>query len=98
MPRSQNAHAIVNAGFLYKLSKSYTVSEARVVFGGLSSSFVHAAATERFLEGKKLFTNGTLYAAIKILESELVVTENPPEPSVVYRKNLAIALFYKVSN
>ncbi|XP_073945872.1 xanthine dehydrogenase-like isoform X2 [Choristoneura fumiferana] len=96
MPRAQNAHAIVNAGYLYKLcSLQTTVLEARIVYGGLSAHFVHAENTEKFLIRKKLFTNETLQAALKVLEQELVVTENLPEPSVKYRKNLALNLFYK---
>ncbi|XP_073945873.1 aldehyde oxidase 1-like [Choristoneura fumiferana] len=96
MKRAQNAHAIVNAGFLYKLcDRQSTVCVARIVYGGLSPQFVHAKETERYLVGRKLFTNETLQAAIRVLEHELVVVKNPPEPSVEYRKNLAINLFYK---
>lgn len=97
MKRAQNAHAIVNAGFLYKLcDHQSTVCDARIVYGGLSPQFVHAKETEKCLIGKKLFINQTLQAAVRVLEHELVVVENPPEPSVEYRKNLAINLFYKV--
>lgn len=96
MPRSQNAHAIVNIGLLFKLSLENTVREARIVFGGLSPSFNRATATEKFLVGKSLFRNRTLQAAINILKTELFVTEVPPEPSAVYRRKLALGLFYKV--
>ncbi|KAJ8719321.1 hypothetical protein PYW08_011496 [Mythimna loreyi] len=95
MPRSQNAHALVNAGFLFKLTSGNIVECATIVYGALSPKFIHASATEEFLIGKQLFTNDTLTAAIKILAAELVVQENPPEPSVEYRKNVAVALFYK---
>lgn len=97
MPRSENAHALVNAGFLYKLKTGNVVDSARIVFGALSPSFIRASATEKYLKGKKLFTNETLTAAVKILEAELVVEDNPPDPSVEYRKNCALGLFYKVS-
>ncbi|CAD0197572.1 unnamed protein product [Chrysodeixis includens] len=95
MPRSQNAHAVVNSGFLYKLTPENVVVHARIVFGGLSPSFIRASATERFLIGKHLFKNETLQAAINILKAELVVTENPPEESAAYRMKLALGLFYK---
>ncbi|XP_063385553.1 uncharacterized protein LOC134671625 [Cydia fagiglandana] len=95
MPRAQSAHAIVNAGFLYKLDSSNTVKEAKIVYGGLNPSFVHASKTEEFLKGKNLFTNKTLQEAIEILMSEVVVEENPPQASANYRKNLAVNLFYK---
>lgn len=101
MPRSENSHAFVNAGFLYNLSTDNVVKSARIVFGALSptnakSNYSRACATENFLIGKKLFTNETLTSAIKILEQELVVEYNPPDPSVEYKKNVAIGLFYKV--
>ncbi|XP_050550274.1 uncharacterized protein LOC118267951 [Spodoptera frugiperda] len=100
MPRSENSHAFVNAGFLYNLSTDNVVKSARIVFGALSptnakSNYSRACATENFLIGKKLFTNETLTSAIKILEQELVVEYNPPDPSVEYKKNVAIGLFYK---
>uniref|UniRef100_A0A2A4JUF7 FAD-binding PCMH-type domain-containing protein n=1 Tax=Heliothis virescens TaxID=7102 RepID=A0A2A4JUF7_HELVI len=95
MPRSQNAHAIVNAGFLYKLSPDNIVLQSRIAFSGLSPQFIRASATECFLLGKYLFRNDTLQAAIKVLRTEMVVTENPPEPSVDYRRQLALGLFYK---
>ncbi|KAG6465427.1 hypothetical protein O3G_MSEX015145 [Manduca sexta] len=96
MPRSQNAHAIVNAGFLYQLSIDGTVKSCRIVYGGLSPHFNRASATETHLIGKKLFTNETLQSALNILASEIIVVKNPPEPSVEYRKQLALGLFYKI--
>ncbi|KAJ2948179.1 hypothetical protein O0L34_g9987 [Tuta absoluta] len=85
MPRAQNAHAIVNAGFLYKFDTKGKVIQARIVYGGLSPTFVRATDTEAFLIGKMMFTNPTLQSAI----------ENPPEPSVQYRRQVAVNLFYK---
>ncbi|KAJ8719955.1 hypothetical protein PYW07_011998 [Mythimna separata] len=95
MPRSQNAIAVINAGFLYKLDSNNVVKCARIVFGALSPTFSRACSTEQFLKGKNLFTNLTLTSALKILEEELVVEENPPAPLVEYRKKTALALFYK---
>lgn len=95
MPRSQNAHAIVNAGFLYKLDNE-RVQLARIAYGGLSPTFNRAGATEKYLTGKELFTNDTLRLALSVLNGELSVVELPPEPSAAYRKQLAINLFYKV--
>lgn len=96
MPRAQNAHAIVNAGFLYKLQSDNTVLEARIVFGGLSPSFLRASNSENHLKGKRLFQNDTLQSALKVLNGEIVVIENLPAPSSAFRKQLALALFYKV--
>nr|XP_049700673.1 uncharacterized protein LOC110380995 [Helicoverpa armigera] len=95
MPRSQNASALINAGFMYRLNKDNTVKSAKIVFGALSPTFYRAKATEQFLVGKQLFINETLSSALKILNNELIVEDNPPAPSVEYRKKVALGLFYK---
>ncbi|KAG6462344.1 hypothetical protein O3G_MSEX013203 [Manduca sexta] len=95
MPRSQSAHAIVNAGFMYKLDGGGTIKQCRIVYGGLSPVFIKASSTKSYLIGKNLFTNETLQGALNVLEHEIVVTNSPPEPSVEYRKQLALGLFYK---
>lgn len=96
MPRSQNAHAIVNAGFNYKLDHENKVMDCRIVYGGLSPIFNRALLTEQCLVGKPLFTNETLQSALKILNEELIVTLHLPEFPVEYRRQLALNLFYKV--
>lgn len=59
MPRTQNVHAYVNAGFCFKLNKEakFTVLQTpTIVFGGISSSFV----SKIFIKSKKyvyLFKN-----------------------------------------
>ncbi|CAG9788240.1 unnamed protein product [Diatraea saccharalis] len=96
MPRAQSAHAIVNAGLLCQVQTTdNTVKEIRVVFSGLTPPYSRATKTENYLKGKPLFENDTLQGALKILDQELVATENPPAPSANYRKQLALALFYK---
>ncbi|KXJ84190.1 hypothetical protein RP20_CCG013284 [Aedes albopictus] len=96
MPRAQNAFAYMNAAFLVKFDASRTmINEARICFGNISASFTHAEQTERFLTGKTLFSNDSLQAAIKSLNDELQPDWILPESSAEYRKNLAIALFYK---
>nr|XP_049700586.1 probable aldehyde oxidase gad-3 [Helicoverpa armigera] len=97
MPRAQNAHAQVNAGFLYEFhehDKDMVVS-ARIVIGGLSGKFVHAHETEAFLHMKKIFTNEVLQQALKVLEGELIVEEIAGEMKPEYRKKCALGLFYK---
>ncbi|KAI5643278.1 molybdopterin-binding domain of aldehyde dehydrogenase domain-containing protein [Phthorimaea operculella] len=96
MPRAQNSKAMVNAGFLFKLSAlDSTVQEARIVFGNISGSFIRANKTESYLIGKNLFKNETLQSAIRTLKDELDPVEAPPEPSPEFRKQLATNLFYK---
>lgn len=97
MPRAQNAHAIVNAGFLFKLDSAKAVKSANIVYGNISPTFTKALQTEKLLVGQNLFCNETLLKALKKLEEELVPVEAQPEPSGSCRKILALGLFYKVS-
>lgn len=95
MPRAQNAHAIVNAGFLVKLNDS-VVETISIVYGNINPKFIHATETETFLVGKKLFDNSTLLGAYKTLEKEINPDHILPDPAPEFRRKLAIALFYKV--
>lgn len=55
MPRAQNAHAFVNAAFLFHLQsfgKKKAVVSCRICYGGIHPRFIHAEATEDFLTGK----------------------------------------------
>ncbi|BET01357.1 Xanthine dehydrogenase [Nesidiocoris tenuis] len=95
MPRSQNVHAYVNAGFLFKLDDSLRcVEKPRIVFGGISAEFCHASRTEEYFCGKRLMENATLEKGFGILSEELEPTEYFGK-DVNYTKNLAICLFYK---
>lgn len=94
MPRAQNSHAYVNAGFLIEFKNSI-VHTARLCFGGIAPEFVHAVATEKYLVGKKLYDNETLQTALHCLTNEMNPDWVLPDASPEYRKNLAAALFYK---
>ena len=57
MPRSSNAHAYVNAGFLalVDVENAFTITQKpTVVFGGIREDFVHANGTEEFLIGRSM--------------------------------------------
>ncbi|XP_066250858.1 xanthine dehydrogenase/oxidase-like [Euwallacea similis] len=95
MPRSQNAHAMVNAGFLFQLTNSGIVQSAQIVYGAINPNFIHAKKTESLLKGKQLFDNTTLQSAFKSLDSELQPDWILPDPTPAFRKQLAINLFYK---
>ncbi|XP_044766834.1 xanthine dehydrogenase/oxidase-like [Coccinella septempunctata] len=95
MPRAQNAHALVNAGFLFKLDSNNKVESATIVIGNINPEFIHATKTEAFLTGKELFNNETLQGAFKTLEEELKPDFVLPEPEPEFRKQLSIALFFK---
>lgn len=97
MPRAQNAHAMVNAGFLMKVNTNL-VEECRIVYGGINPKFIRARATESLLKGKRLYENATMQRVYRTLDQELIANYSPPEPKPEYRKNLAISLFYKVKH
>lgn len=98
MPRSQNAHAIVNAGFLIKFKKNDLIDKVNIVYGNITPQFIHAENTEKVLIDKDPFTEDTLQLALKNLYEEIHPDSRPPEPSPEYRKLLAVTLFYKVIN
>lgn len=99
MPRAQNAHAIVNAAFLVEFETTDTaksIVSCQICYGGINSKFIHAEATEQLLTGiVDFYTNENLDKAIKSLQSEINPAENFIDPPAEYRKNLAIALFYR---
>lgn len=98
MPRAQNAHAYVNAGFRVKLDNGkigQIVSKPTIVFGGINPDFIHATKTEEYLVGKNLYDTKVLQAALKILDGELKPNHVLPDASPAYRKTLAEGLFYK---
>ena len=98
MPRSQNAHAVVNAGFLFEFRQNSDLLErASIVYGGISETFIHASKTEEVLVGRDPFTDETLQLALETLYGEIYPVEAPPEPSAAYRKMLAVSLYYKVN-
>lgn len=96
MPRAQNAHAIMNGGFLFKLDANNKVEEVNVVYGCINANFINATRTASALKGDDLFTNDTLQKALNMLNEELRPNRNSPEPSPFCRKILALGLFYKV--
>ncbi|KAJ3639857.1 hypothetical protein Zmor_003191 [Zophobas morio] len=95
MPRAQNTHANVNAGFLFQFNTNGTLDSARIVYGNINPTFAHASETEKLLTGKNLFDNAVLQQAFASLLDELTCDLIPPDPSPEYRKQLAVALFYK---
>lgn len=92
MPRSQNAHALVNAAFLFDYdSKSHVINSCRLVFGALENlkyGYVHAAKTEQFLASKSLAAGTTISGALSVLESEL-------HGCSVFQSQLCASLIYK---
>lgn len=96
MPRAQNAHAHVNAGFLFKLDGSGKVlTTPNIIFGGIRGDFMHAKKAQDFLVNKSIFDKNVLKTAIETLDEELNPDHVLPDYSPEFRKTLAEGLFYK---
>lgn len=92
MPRAQNAHAMVNAAFLfeYQMNDSkMSVKSCRICYGGINPKFIHAEATEKLLTGiDDFYTDDILQKAIKSLQSEIQPDSILPDPPADYRQFL----------
>jgi xanthine dehydrogenase/oxidase len=97
MPRAQNAHAYVNAGFRIKCdpASSSVIGIPSCVFGGISEHKIHAQEMETFLSGRFLKDQDTLQGALAVLEKELQPSGLSVEAVPEYRRSLACSLFYK---
>lgn len=95
MTRAQNTHALVNAGFLLKLNNHGEVQFINMVYGCINGSFNHATKTERYLKDKFLFDDAVLQTAFDYLNEEIKPDYVLPDAVPEFRRQLAIALFYK---
>ncbi|XP_055326065.1 uncharacterized protein LOC129579905, partial [Sitodiplosis mosellana] len=84
MPRTQNAHAMVNAAFLLEFETKdgkSAVKSCRICYGGINPKFVHAEATEKLLTGiDDFYTEEVLQEAIKSLQNEVQPDSVLPDP------------------
>ncbi|XP_052067278.1 uncharacterized protein LOC127706662 [Mytilus californianus] len=96
--RVENSHSYINAGIRMKIAnpKVMVTEKPCMVFSGVSKDFVHAVQTETYLQGKSLEDINVIQGAIVTLASELNPDPNidAVEPSVRYRKNVAIGYLY----
>ena len=91
-PRSQNAHAYVNAAMYFVRNKdTFTVSDSRLYFGGVdcnSKVYVRAALTEAFLKNKSISDQATVTGAFEELGKDLTGCS-------AYKRDLCQSLLYK---
>ncbi|XP_015110495.1 indole-3-acetaldehyde oxidase [Diachasma alloeum] len=96
MPRAQNAHAYVNAGFLFKVDAAgKALEKPNILLGGIRPDFLHAKATEDYLNGKSVLDKDVFKQAMEALTSEVTPDHVLPDYSPEFRKTLAQGLFYK---
>ncbi|KAK7112653.1 uncharacterized protein [Littorina saxatilis] len=94
-PRSQNAHAYVNAAFKLKISSGRQIlGKPSIVIGGISKTFFHAEKTEDFLRGKEI-KDAVVKEALALLQGELKPSADPVLAPPQYRRDLAVNLLYK---
>lgn len=87
----------VIAGFLIE-TLADTIKSIRICYSGIEAAFIHATATEEYLNGKPLQSTDVLVKALSILANELSPDENASHTSKDYRKALALALFFKFTS
>ncbi|KAJ8668983.1 hypothetical protein QAD02_000242 [Eretmocerus hayati] len=96
MPRAQNAHALVNAGFLFKFDEEGKVcGKPNIIIGGIRPNFLHATKTEEYLKDKCIYDIKHVQEALKILKSEINPDHILPDYDPSFRRLLAVCLFYK---
>ncbi|KAH8382927.1 hypothetical protein KR009_005850 [Drosophila setifemur] len=97
LPRAQNVHAYVNAGFLIEWQdiQRQIVRSARICFGNIRADYVHDEQVEQLLAGRDLYDPATVAQIFQQLPGSLQAEERPPEASPEYRQILACSLLYK---
>ncbi|XP_046967892.1 indole-3-acetaldehyde oxidase-like [Vanessa cardui] len=95
MPRAQNAHAIVNAGFNFHVDENHKILTSNIVYGSISPTYNRAINIENMLKGQPLFSDETLRTALAKLQEDIVPFADPSEPSPFCKKAIALGLFYK---
>lgn len=95
MPRAQNAHAFVNAGFLFDVNKTGKVNNARICFGGINPEFVHASSIEELLKDQVFHDKAVVEKIFAELPNALQPNAVLPDPSPEYRQKLACGLMLK---
>ncbi|HKS28347.1 MAG TPA: molybdopterin cofactor-binding domain-containing protein [Pyrinomonadaceae bacterium] len=96
--RSQNSHAIVNAGFRVAIGRKGEILNMVVCYGGLAPMTLRMTKTEDYMKGRK-WDEETLSGALNILAKE-VAARIKPMPGVQflpagYRESLTETLLYK---
>ncbi|XP_026330989.1 indole-3-acetaldehyde oxidase-like [Hyposmocoma kahamanoa] len=71
MARAQNAVAVVNAGFLFRVDGAGEVRAATLAFGNICAGLQRARRAEEALRGRRLCADDALQAALRALAAEL---------------------------
>lgn len=89
--------ALVNAGMrvhLEEKGEKWVISDASIVYGGVSPLSLSALKTKEFLIGK-CWNQELLQDALKILQKDIIIKEDAPGGMVEFRKSLTLSFFFK---
>lgn len=95
--RREDDIAIVNAGirvYLEERDKSWVISDASVVYGGVAPLSLSARATKEFLIGKS-WNQELLQDALNVLQKDILLNDDAPGGMVEFRKSLTRCFFFK---
>lgn len=89
--------ALVNVALRVALDHkghAWSVTDASIVYGGVSLVPSSVVKTETFLKGK-LWTSETLRCALQVLKDDIIIAENAPRGMVEFRRSLTASFFFK---
>ncbi|CAN1200132.1 Xanthine dehydrogenase 1 [Linum perenne] len=89
--------AIVNAGIRVSLEKKddeWTVLDASIAYGGVAPLSLSALKTSEFLIGKS-WNQELFLAALKVLETDILIKDDAPGGMVEFRKSLTRSFLFK---
>ncbi|XP_065044468.1 xanthine dehydrogenase-like isoform X1 [Musa acuminata AAA Group] len=95
--RREDDIALVNAGMRVLLKQDcgiWEVSDVSIIYGGVAPVSLIASKTQSFLRKKK-WDNNLLQGALKILQEDIVLTEDAPGGMIEFRKSLILSFFFK---
>lgn len=95
--RREDDIAIVNAGmrvYLEEKGGEWVVSDASIAYGGVAPLSVSARKTKEFISGKS-WSQEALQDALKILQTDIVISDNAPGGMVEFRRSLTLSFFFK---
>jgi xanthine dehydrogenase/oxidase len=93
--RKEDDIAIVTTSFRVRLDDNGMVSDSSLAYGGMAPMTVYAVQTMKSILGKKWHSSATLDAAMASISQEFDLKYSVPGGMAIYRKTLAISLFFR---
>ncbi|KAK2743120.1 hypothetical protein FQN55_007571 [Onygenales sp. PD_40] len=93
--RKDDDIAIVTAGFRVRFGEDDTVQDISLAYGGMAPITILAKQTIEYLIGKKWSASETLDGALQTLLKDFPLPYDVPGGMAVYRRTLALSLFFR---